>query len=56
MQTQEDIEIMFETLKIATIDFWKASKLEDEAKIQKIAAYKQLQLARQAVQSITFER
>ena len=53
MNEKEIIEI-FDSLKEATINFWLASKKEDEAKLAKTAAYKQLQLARGEASTIKF--
>jgi hypothetical protein len=51
---QQEIEKIFENLKVATVEFYLASKKEDEAKVEKINKYKQLQLARTEAQSIKF--
>jgi hypothetical protein len=50
----KEIEQIFEDLKIATIEFFEASKKEDDAKLEKIAKYKKLQLARSEANNIKF--
>ena len=53
--TKKEVEEIFDCLRIATIDFWELSKMEDAVKIKKIASYKKLQLARLAAHSIKFD-
>jgi len=51
---KKEIEIIFEDLKKATIDFYEVSQREDAVKAEKIAKYKALQMARAEAGSIKF--
>ena len=53
--TREEIQRIFNELNIATVEFWEASKLEDEAKLVKQAKYKKLQMARAEANSVKFD-
>ena len=53
--TKNEIIDIFNDLNKYTVEFWEVCKAEDQAKLKKIAAYKKLQLARQAAASIKFD-